>query len=140
MTKIDKFKYNLKIHLKNNLGVYFFLGFLMIVGIVFGFVLAFSDNSYIDLLSSSDKTLFDYINGSAEISSIFFSRLLYSLLFMLIIFLTNISIYTSFISVFLIGYQCLLFVLSCAAVITLYGISGVINCLFFCFTLWRNKL
>ncbi len=129
MTIFDRYKYDLKIHLKNNFWVYFLIAFIMIVGVIFGFILAFSGNDYVDLLSSTDKNLFEYINGSAELSSIFFSRLLSLLLFMFIIFVTSLSVYTTTISIIIMGYQCLLLVLSCFAVIDLYGISGVINSL-----------
>ena len=121
--------YDFKMHLRNNFWVYFFILFIMIAGIVLGIVFAFSGSEYVDLLTSSDQNLFDYINGTAEISSIFFSRLLNMLLFMLIVFISNKTVYTSFISLLLLGYQCMLLVLSCGALISLYGASGVINCI-----------
>lgn len=129
MTSFDKIQYELKMHLKNHFWVYFFIILTMVIGLVLGIVLIFSENSYVDLLNSDDQNLLEYINGSANLSSLFFKRLFSSLLFIAIIFLSNMVIETSFLSVLVLGYQSLLLVLSCDAIISLQGASGVINCL-----------
>jgi len=92
-----------------------------------GLYLSFTDYSYTSLLSSGDKNIFDYVTGAASYTSIFYSRLINNFLLILIIFVLNLTIYTSFLSLIFIGYQSCLIVLSCSAIISLYGLSGVIN-------------
>lgn len=129
MTHFDRFIFEIKMHLKNNFWVYFFVVLAIVFGIGLGFFIVFSSSTYENILSPVDKNLFEYINGSVNISSLFFSKILNSILFLLIIFLTTLTIYTSFIAVLVIGYQCMLLVVSCGAIISLYGVSGVVNSL-----------
>ena len=47
-------------------------GFI-VVGVIVGIFIATSSDRYLSLLKSSDKTLFDYINGKISFSKQFFS-------------------------------------------------------------------
>lgn len=114
-------------HFKNNKKGYIFSLLSVLIGIIVGLYLSFADYSYTSLLSSSDKNIFDYVTGSVSYSSVFYSRLLNNLLFILIIFVLNLTVFTSFLSLIFIGYQTCLIVLSCTAIISLYGFSGVLN-------------
>lgn len=124
-------KERINYHFRRNATLYTFTILALVVGIVLGLYLTFTDFNYTSLLTSSDKTMFDYITGTASYVDIFYSRLLSILGCLFIIFIFNLSVYTSFLGYIFIGYQTTLFVLSCSAIISLYGFTGLLNVLLF---------
>jgi len=119
----DKIVDHFNIHKK----YYYFSIISFIVGLLIGLILSFTEYAYMSLLNSSDNIIFDYITGEASYLSIFYSRIKDICLCVLIIFILNITIYTSFLSYIFVGYQMCLLVLSCAALIIMYGFSGILN-------------
>lgn len=120
----------IKDHFRRNKSAYIFICVTIIIGVVLGIYLWVSDYSYLSLISSSDKILMDYIKGEAEYFSIFYSRFINVILSFLIVFVLNITAYTSILSFIFVGYQSLLTILTIASVINLYGLMGVLNVIF----------
>lgn len=118
-----------KNHFKQNAS--FYLGFLsaFVIGIVIGLVVAFSTDTYINILVSSNRVLHLYINGTAHIGTIFARQFFSFLLPMLLIFLLNLNIYSGLLSFIIVTYQSALMVLSSAALIVIYGSFGVLDSL-----------
>lgn len=123
----DEINDHFKLHLRYYITTFSFF----VVGLLFGVVLIFSDFNYMAILKTSDNVLYDYITGTANNSLIFYSNLKSLFVFALLIFIFNLATYTSFLSCVLISYQVSLLVLSIKAVISMFGFSGVISCLFF---------
>ena len=123
----DKITY----HFRRNSTLYCFMIISFIVGVVVGLYFIFTDFKYTSLLTSSDKIIFDYITGTASYVDVFYSRFTNIVICLLIIFVFNISSYTSFLGYIFVGYQTSLFVMSCGAIISLYGLSGVLNVVLF---------
>lgn len=130
---MDKYsvKLNIKNHLKDNAFRYYLILFASIVGLSLGIYFAISGFSYSNLLTSADKNMFAYIAGTASYGSIFWSRLLSLMVCVLLIFVFNIISETAFLNYIYLAYQFCLIVLSSSAVITMFGLSGVLNTIFF---------
>lgn len=123
--------YDFKEHFRNNLYRYVLIGVSIIIAIILGVYLAISGFSYTSLLTSADKNIFGYISGTAEYISIFSSRIWALLLCVLLIFCFNLIRETAFLNYIYLGYQMSLIVLSSSAIISVYGLSGVINVVLF---------
>ncbi len=121
----------IKQHFKDNAYLYCLVIVFATVGIVIGIYLSVTGYRYTSLLSASDKNIFDYINGTASYTSIFYARLIDVFVCLLIILVFNLSIYTSFLSYIFLSYQMALIVLSSSAIISLYGFTGIINVVLF---------
>lgn len=118
-------------HFKENIYRYVIIFAVCILAIAVGIYLAISGFSYSSLLTSADKNLFGYISGTAEYGSIFWSRFLSLLLCLVLIFCFNIVRETAFLNYIYLAYQMCLVVLSSSAIISLYGLSGILNVIFF---------
>ena len=118
-------------HFKDNKGSYCLVLFVAILGIIIGVYLSVTGYRYTSLLTASDKNMFDYITGTASYTSIFYSRLIDILICSVILVVLNLCIYTSFLSFMFLGYQMALIVLSSSAIISLYGLAGIINVVLF---------
>lgn len=124
-------KLNIKNHLKDNAVRYYLILFASIVGLALGIYFAISGFSYSSLLTNADKNMFAYISGTASYSSIFWSRLTSLLICVLLIFVFNLVRETAFLNYIYLAYQFCLIILSSSAIITMYGLSGVLNVIFF---------
>lgn len=124
-------KLNIKNHLKDNAVRYYLILFASIVGLALGIYFAISGFSYSSLLTNADKNMFAYISGTASYSSIFWSRLTSLLICVLLIFVFNLVRETAFLNYIYLAYQFCLIVLSSSAIITMYGLSGILNVIFF---------
>lgn len=122
--------YDLKYYFLKNKKIYLFFLFFFFIGIIVGIVIAFSSDSYLTLLTSKDKVLFDYVNGKASFSKQSTKILSSFIIFQIIVFLLNLNFYSGLVSFLLISYQGSLFYLSLAALISQYGFSGVLTTLF----------
>lgn len=129
MAKSYFFKDEIEIHIRDHSKFYLFSGVVSVLGIIVGIFISLSNLNYLSILKSSDKILFDYITGSVDYISIFYTRLKDSFIFIIVLFLFNLSVYSSFLGYIFIGYQMSLIVLSCKAVVSLFGFSGVLNAL-----------
>lgn len=130
---MDKYslQYCIKEHFKENLYRYIFIIVASVVAIVIGIYLSISGFSYSSLLTSADNNVFAYIAGTAEYTSIFVSRFWNLLLCIILIFCFNIVRETAFLNYLYLGYQMCLVVLSSSAIISLYGLSGIVNVVIF---------
>ena len=99
------------------------------IGVVIGLIIVFSNENYHLILSSRNKLLYSYINGSAEIGELFWGQLLKFLTPLILIFVCCLNMYLGVISFIFITYQSALLVLTSSALISLYGFSGVLNVL-----------
>ncbi len=126
MNKFDIKSY-IYIHFKDNAVRYYLILFSVLLGFVVGIILSLSGFSHTSLLKVSDKTLLEFISGTAAYSDIFLSRLISIVCLVLIIFVFNLVHHTAFLNYLLIGYQACLVVLVANAVISIYGVVGIIN-------------
>ena len=122
--------FDIKIHLKQNKGLYFCFVFSMLVGLVVGFVIVASNDSYLALLTSDNKVLYSIINGTAKSAELFWRKFLNFIIPLALIFLLSLNHYAGYLSMVLVGYQSSLFVMSSCSIISVYGVSGVLNFLF----------
>ncbi len=123
--------YQVKEHFKSNAFYYVLATIFALLGIAVGIYISVTGYRYSALLSSADRNMFSYITGNAEYTSIFYSRLINILLCVLIIFVLTLTKYTSIIGFIFLGYQSALIVLSSAAVISTYGLAGILNAILF---------
>lgn len=106
----------------------YFLGLIFIViGIILGIVMAVSSDRFVTILKTDDKVLFDFIKGKVSFSSQFSGVLLKFLIPISLLFLFNLSRFTSFFSFAYFSYLGCLFFLNGYAVITEFGFSGVLS-------------
>lgn len=121
---------DIKYHFKNNFSYYLLIAIFALVGIAVGVYIALERYSYISLLNMSDKNMISYISGTANYSSIFYSHLLDILLAFSIVVLLSLNKYTCILGNIFLSYQMALIVLYVASIISLYGIAGILNCIF----------
>ena len=114
---------------KNQKLIFFFLIFF-IVGVICGVIIASSSDSYLSLLTSSDKVFFDYVNGKASFSKQTMKLILSSVLFEFIFFGLCMNFFSGLLSFLVIGYQGSIMFMSISAVIAEYGFRGVMMTLF----------
>lgn len=103
----------------------------LIIGLVFGIVVAASSDEFLNLITSKNKTLYSYINGSADYFKVFWKRFLIFLAPVLLIVALGVCGYVSLFAGLFLSYQTALFVLSCTAMIKVYGLTGFLSVLFF---------
>ena len=101
------------------------------IGMVIGFVLVFSSSNFVTLLTSSNKKLYNLINGTADYMGLFWKKFMSFVIPTILLFLLSLNYYLSFCCYLFITYQMALFVLSGSAVVQLYAMSGFLNVLFF---------
>ena len=121
----------IKDHFRDNALYYFFACLFTLVGLGIGLYISLTGYRYTALLSSPDKNMFAYITGTAPYTSIFYSRLINVILCVAIIFVLSLTKYTAVLGYIFLSYQMSLIVLSSAAIISLYGLTGVLNVIFF---------
>ena len=130
MSSFD-FKDYLYDHFKNNTARYYIILVSTFLGLVLGIVLALNGFSYTSILNLSDRNLINYINGSVGFWDVFISRFSNLFLCLIIIFVFNIVKQTRILNYIFLGYQMCLTILFSSAIITLYGLSGILNVLIF---------
>ena len=123
--------FDVRFHIKHNRKIYFMLFLCLIVGVVFGIAVAASSDEFLNLITSKNKTLYSYINGSADYFKIFWKRFLIFLAPVLLIVALGVFAYVSLLAGLFLSYQTALFVLSCTALIKIYGLTGFLSVLFF---------
>lgn len=92
--------------------------------------MVFTNDYYLNLLSTNNKVLYAYISGTADTFEIFGRKLLSFIVPMVLIFLLGLNYYTSLLSFVFVGYQFALLVMTGACLVSVYGISGIFNFLF----------
>lgn len=122
-------KVDIKYHYKQNSGFYFAFLVFVFIGLAVGIIIVCGGDGYIKILTSDSKVLYHFINGTANSSSIFWQKFLYFFVPLILIFLMSLNYYVSLASFILVAYQSSMLVISSAALITLYGFSGVLNVL-----------
>lgn len=127
----QNFNFQIKEHFKENSIRYVLIAFSCVIAIAFGLYFSISGFSHSSLLTSADKNVFAYISGTAEYGSIFSSRFWSLFLCVVLIFCFNIVRETAFLNYVYLGYQMCLIVLSSSAIISLYGVSGIVNVICF---------
>ena len=123
--------FDVRFHIKQNRKIYFMLFLCLIIGLVFGIVVAASSDEFLNLITSKNKTLYSYINGSADYFKVFWKRFLIFLAPVLLIVALGVCAYVSLFAGLFLSYQTALFVLSCTAMIKVYGLTGFLSVLFF---------
>lgn len=121
---------DIKYYFKKHSSKYISFIAVVLVGVVFGIVIAMSNDGYLKLLTKENKILYSVINGSAKTGSLFWKKLIQLLSPVLLIFLVNLNYYLSFLSYVIIAYQTSLLTMSIFAVVASYGVSGVLNVIF----------
>ena len=122
--------YDIKYYLKKNQKILISFLVLLLFGIVVGIIIATSSDSYLSLLTNSDKLFYDYVNGKASFSKQATRLIFSSILLDIIFFVLSLNFYLSFLSYLIVSYQGCLMFLSVTAVITEYGFRGVLMTLF----------
>jgi len=127
-TKLNLF--DIKCYFEKRKKTYLLAFGFIVVGIIVGIFIATSSERYLSLLKSSDKTLFDYINGKISFSKQFFSLFLKFFLPMVVVFVVCLSSYSSFLGFVFLAYNGVLFFLNTYAIIAEFGITGVLSFVF----------
>ncbi len=122
--------YDIKFYLKRHSWVYVSFLALLLVGVVFGVFVGMSSDSYLKILNKDNKILYSIINGIFSSGAFFGKKLIQLLTPMIIIFLLNFNFYTGLLSYLIVAYQGGLLTLTIFAMVSSYGISGVLNVMF----------
>ena len=123
-------KYDIKIYLKKHAPLYISFLVCFLVGVLFGVVNSMSSESYLKLLTKDDKILFTFITGGIGSGSVFWKNLIAFITPAIIIFIINLNFYIGLLSYVFIAYQSSILMQTIFAVISTYGVSGVLNVLF----------
>ena len=122
--------YDIKYYFRKNQKVFISFLILLLLGVVVGIIIASSSDSYLSLLTSSDKLFYDYVNGKVSFSKQAARLILSSVFLDLILFALSLNYYISFLSYLLISYQGCLMFLSVTAVVAEYGLRGILMTIF----------
>ncbi len=128
--KLKLSKYDIKDYLKQYSKILIWFLVLFFIGIILAIFVANSDDGYLKLLTKENKILYQVINGEYVGGKVFWKKLLSLLSPMIIIFILHLNYYFSYFSFFVIAYQGMVLTLTIFAVVSTYGISGVLNSLF----------
>lgn len=121
---------NLRYYFKKNQTVMVSLLIFFFVGIVIGIFVALSSDSYISILSTSDKNFYGFVKGDASYYLLVKNLIIKNVAFEFIIFLLNLNYYSGLLSYGFISYQSALMYLSMIAVVSEFGFGGVLSVLF----------
>ena len=129
--KINKIsKYEIKYYFKRHSSIYVSFLIVFLVGVIFGVLNSLSSDSYLKLLTKDNKILYSIINGSSKMGSMFGKNIIKLYGPMILIFLLNLNFYLGLLSYVLIAYQSSMLTLSIFALVSMYGLSGVLNAIF----------
>ena len=123
-------KFDIKEYFKNNLSLYISFLIVFLVGVIFGIINSLSSDNYLKILTKENKILYSFINGSLKVGSIFGKYLWKLILPLFLIFILGLNFYLSLFSYLIIGYQSSVLIMSIFAMVSTYGLSGVLNVLF----------
>lgn len=125
--KLSKYcERDIRWHLKNNSGYYFTFLIAIIIGVILAIIILISNDAYLGLVMSKNKLIYSYINGSASKGSIFFDNIFRFAFPLIIVFLLGFNYYFALFSFVIVSYQFSILVLTIAAIINMYYISGVL--------------
>lgn len=122
--------YDIKYYLKKHSRLYISFLILILVGVIFGIIIGLSSDGYLKLLNKENKLLFSIINGTFSSGSIFWKKLIQLFCPLIIIFVLNLNFYLGLLSYVIVAYQSGLLTLTIFAIVSTYGISGVLNVIF----------
>ena len=122
--------YDVGYFFKKNQKIIFFFLIFFVIGIICGVVIAGSSDSYLSLLTSSDKVFFDYVNGKANFSKQTMKLILSSVLLEFIFFGLCTNFFSGLLSFLVVAYQGSIMFMSISAVVAEYGFRGVMMILF----------
>lgn len=108
----------------------FWLLVSLVVGLAVGIIVAVSSDSFLSVLSSSDKVFYDYVKGNASFSKQLLKLILKTVAFQLIIFLLNLNFYSGLLSYLFVSYQGASLALSVIAIVSEFGFSGLLIVIF----------
>lgn len=117
---------DIKFFLEKNKKYLFWFFISFVVGVIIGIVLVISSNSYLSVLSSADKVIYDYMKGNVNFSEQTSKLILNNILFQLIIFALCLNFYSGLFSFVFVSYQSASLILSIASLITEFGFSGIL--------------
>lgn len=123
-------RFDIKEYLKSNLSIYISFLIVFLIGIIFGIINSISSENFLKVLTKDNKILYSFINGSVKIGSVFGKYLWKLILPLILIFILGLNFYSSLFSYLIVGYQSSVLMMSIFAIITTYGLSGVLNVLF----------
>lgn len=110
--------------------LYLSLALLFILGVVLGLVLKKSDNVYVYYLEYSQNYYDIILNRNQSAFGIFIKRLLNNVCYFAVICLICLTIYFSFVHFLIYLYRGFLLGTICGIIISQFGFSGVICCIF----------
>lgn len=102
----------------------------VLVGILFAVIIAMSGDSYLKLLTKENKILYTIINGTLSSGKLFWQKFFVMLCPIILVAIIGLSFYSSLLTFVMICYQSALLTLSIFAIVSTYGLSGVLNVLF----------
>lgn len=126
---IDISKRDVSYHFKRNKCNYILFLICIILSVIISLVLVFESDNYLNLLTSNNKILSLLINGKSKSFSLFFGVLFKYFMPCVIMFLLCLNFYLSKICYLFFMYQFSLFVMTISAVLSMYGLAGVIKSL-----------
>ena len=125
------FSFYIKSHFYDNVGRYIMFFICILAGILIGIVVCVTYGANSNILKSGDENLYNFVVGDVSFGSLFATKLWDVLLVFIILFLFNITYYTSFLSYIFIGYQAFLFSYSIMSILQIYGIKSLFSVLLF---------
>ncbi len=106
---------------------------MFLLGIVFASLVGFSNDSYLKLLTKENKVLISIINGTTSGGALFWKKFISLLCPLIITFVLCLNYYLSYLCYILVAYQSGLLTLTIFAMVSTYGVSGVLNVIFIIF-------
>lgn len=122
-----KFWYSVFEHLSRKKATYSALSLCLLVGIVIGIIVELSNPIGTFFLSDRDLSVFDFVQDNGSVLGFFSGKLKNIVVAFLIIFCSNLSVFSSFLNFIFLVYQGFLFSSSCGAIISLNGFLGILN-------------
>jgi len=117
-------------HIKYYYKQYFYSVIVLFCGLLLAIILSLTKQDFLNVLNSKDQQVFDFITGNIKRIDIFYERLKNCYIYLVVIFLFNLSTYSSFLSFLFVGYQFFLVFISCFSIISIYGLTGVLLAIF----------
>ena len=122
-----RFGYYFSYHFKECKTYYLVLSLTLFIGLIAGIILNFTTHFGNYILSDKDQYVFDFITHDGSILNFFYSKALNSFVAFILIFVSALSYYSSFLVGVFFVYQGLIFSASCCQIIALYKLMGIVN-------------
>ena len=141
MINLSITKNDISYHFKKNREYYILFMIVAFLSIFISYIVIISSDGYLNLIDSKNKTFYSFVNGTACLSELFWSKFISFVVPMLVIVLLGMNFYLSLFSYVLFGYQFSVFIMTIYSIIDIYGFAGVVdsflliiplNLLFFC--------